>query len=113
MTMDFAGFNFDYNDNLYVIRNMRPAANVAGAGPAPVGLSGFRRNDELILDWGGVGTEGFFVERSSGGAFSKINDGTLFRDYFTDTDAPAGELVYRVYGVTDGQEGMFSEIRVV
>ena len=114
MTMDFAGFNFDYNDNLYIIRNMRPSSNAAGAAPGPVGLSGFRRNDEVILDWGGQGAgEGFFVERSTGGAFAKINDGTLFRDYFTDTSAPAGQITYRVYSVADGQEGMFSEIRVL
>lgn len=116
MTMDFAGFNFDYNDNVYIIRNMRPASNDAGAAPPPVGLSAFRRNGEVILDWGGTGAgEGFFVYRSAGGTdnFIKRHTGRVSGDFFTDVSAPAGEVYYRVFSIGDGERAMFSEVRVL
>jgi hypothetical protein len=116
MTMDFIGFNFDYNDNLYVIRNMQPASADAGKAPPPAGLSAFRRNGEVILDWGRTeGIQGFAVYRSAGAPdnFQKLHGGAISADFFTDASPPEGEVYYRVQSIGEGDLAMFSEVRVV
>ena len=117
VAMDFDAFNFDYNDNVYVVRGMRPAA----LADAPVGVSAFRDgNGEVVIDWGAApGGEGdqFEVFRSVGGRddFTKLGRGLLNRSFAYDGDPPDEDesVYYRVFAVADdGERGMFSDVRL-
>ena len=112
MVVDFIGFNFDYNDNTYLVRGMRPA----NLTPAPVGVSAFRDgNGEVVVDFGAAaGADGYTVFRSVGGRddFRQINRGVITRDFFTDASPPDDDVYYRVYAVTDGTQSMFGEVHI-
>ena len=110
--VDFIGFNFDYNDNTYLVRGMRPA----DLAPAPVGVSAFRDpNGEAVVDWGGASfLDGYRVYRSVGGRgdFREVTRSVLGQSYFTDTSPPDDDVYYRVYSVNNGQQGMFGEVHI-
>lgn len=104
--------NYDYQDNIYVIYNVKPVS-----GPtAPASLTGTGTSAGNVLSWT-KNTEGnlagYNVYRSSSpaGAFTKLNTsfinaaGTTVS--FTDTTAPAGIVqYYRVVPVDEhGTEG--------
>ena len=113
VVVDFIGFNFDYNDNTYLVRGMRPA----GQTDAPVGVSAFRDdNGEVVVDFGAVpDVEGYTVFRSVGGRddFQKAHRGVITRDFFTDASPPDEDVYYRVYPITSGgTQGMFGEVHI-
>ncbi|MEL7238775.1 MAG: hypothetical protein AAGK78_07920, partial [Planctomycetota bacterium] len=123
MAMDFDGFNYDYNDNIYLIRGIRPAGSDAPFNfpAAPLGGNFVRINDTHTgVFWGRPeGVDGYTVYRSEGDrdSFSRVNTGLYFRNYLVTSDLPAGtDVWYRIFGaVGDGatiQEGAYIEVQV-
>lgn len=107
VAMDFASINFDYNDHLMLVRNMKPADR-----PASVfGLSVNVTEKGNVFDWADVpGAAGYSVLRAdkSGGPYIRISDDVLTTSAFTDRRAPAGRTrYYRVVALNaDGDAGM-------
>jgi len=102
MIMDFAGVNYDYNDNVYVISNMRPENPPAPATP----LASVRPEGGFRVDWTDNAptsrTAGYNVYRSqlSSSGFVKINDAPVTGSEFDDATASrGGTYFYRVSAV--------------
>src|SRR5687768_4730342 len=103
MVMDFSGINYDYNDNVYLVSNMRPAPPPVPAGVVATVQSpeGFRvswapNTDPL--------TRTYNVYRSldPGGGFAKVNTVPVSGTEFFDTAAPRGaEYYYKVTAADD------------
>jgi fibronectin type 3 domain-containing protein len=99
MMMDFSGINYDYNDNVYVISNMRPAPPPAPSGvvattqPSGGFMLSWQRNADPL-------TRTYNVYRSlgPGGGFEKVNEAPVSDVQFLDTTAPPGATYY--YKVT-------------
>jgi hypothetical protein len=101
MTMDYNGINYDFEDNIYLISNMRPEAL-----PATVsGLQAFPSSG-IQLDWADAsdaGLKGYNVYRSTrpSARFSLLNSTPLTVSEFLDTTATRGvQYYYRVAAVT-------------
>ncbi len=111
VTMDFTGFNFDYNDNVYLVRNMQPAGQAA----PPIGLNATQLNDGRGLVFFGqpTGTNGVGVFRSddAGNTFTRV--ATFSEQGFYDVEDADDDTVIRVAGLdADGNAGTFSEVRL-
>lgn len=104
MTMDYASINFDYNDNIFLITNIRPADRT----PAVDGLAGYQQDGKILLDWADVpGAAGYLVLRSKkNGAYQSITSSPLTVSSFVDEGAtPGRSWYYRVVAV-DAQGDM-------
>ncbi len=109
MTMDYQGVNYDYQDNVYLVSNMRPEAGLS----APFGLASAGYTSGIWLDWAPnseAGLAGYNVYRatSSGGPYTKLNASPLGASAFVDTSAASSGVsyFYRVYCVnTAGIQG--------
>ena len=97
--MDSDSINYDYNDNVYVVRNLRPE----NSGPAdttppgvPGGLGGTASSSTSVdLNWNDVSAAdlaGYNVFRSASesGTYTKLNGSVVVPSQYTDSSAPAG-----------------------
>ena len=113
MVMDFAGVNYDYNDNVYVVSNMRPE-NPA----APAGLAAFvRPAGGFQLAWqpnSELRTTGYNVYRSlnASSGFAKVNTAPVAGTVYDDVTASrGGTYFYRVTAVDNwGGESAASNV---
>lgn len=101
MIMDFSGVNYDYNDNVYVVSNMRPETP-----PAPTGLSAaVRLEGGFQVAWqpNTEGrTSGYNVYRSTNASsgFVKINMAPVTATGYADASGSRGATYfYRVTAV--------------
>ncbi len=98
MVMDYLGVNYDYQDNVYLVSNMRPAAPAA-----PAGITAAPQGPGNALDWSDNTDPllaGYNVYRStsSTSGFVKVNTSTVTTSDYLDTTAAAGTKYY--YKVT-------------
>ncbi|HYO10740.1 MAG TPA: choice-of-anchor D domain-containing protein [Tepidisphaeraceae bacterium] len=95
MAMDYAGINYDYNDNLYLVTNIRPEN-----GPGkPAGLTAAPGGAGTAMNWSDnteANLAGYNVYRSDAadGTFTKINEILLSTSDFLDVTAPVGATAY-------------------
>ncbi len=108
VVMDYSGINYDFNDNVYLVENLTPTAQVIpGAPAAPTGLDATLDGSAVQLDWddnGEADVTGYAVERSvDGGSFERV--ATPGNSSYRDTSAPADSSVtYRVVALDNGGE---------
>ena len=99
MVLDFSSINFDYNDHILLIHNIRPADQTAGVEA----LTAVSTSSGNSLDWADVSeAKGYYVYRSdkASGTFSRITSDLLTTSDFVDTTAKAGKTwYYRVVSV--------------
>jgi hypothetical protein len=106
VSMDFSSINFDYNDHLLFIQNLKPADATA----AVTGLFGVAAPEGNRFDWADTpGATGYAVFRAnkSGGPYVRIAEELLTDSSFTDTKAPAGSTRYYRF-VAVSSAGKFS-----
>jgi fibronectin type 3 domain-containing protein len=115
MAMDYAGGNFGYNQNVYLIQNMKPAAPAAPSGLTATGGVG-----GIALSWAASSApllSGYNVYRaaSSGGTYALI--GTAATNAYTDSTTAVGTTAggttfYYKITATDawGGESAFSAV---
>jgi hypothetical protein len=104
--MDYKGINYDYNDNIYLVTNLRPEL----APAAPSGLAGTSTSSGVALTWAPVAQTGatYSVYRSTtaNGTFTKLTSSLLGTAGYTDTSAVLGTTYYyRVTATLNGVEG--------
>jgi hypothetical protein len=115
MTMDYdlVPENYDFQDNVYIVKNIRPVTVVSGinspqstgAPPAPVDLNALSSNGVTTLQWAAPlysSISGYNVLRasSSAGPFTQLNTGVITTSNYTDTTAPGtGTSYYKVQTV--------------
>jgi hypothetical protein len=101
MTMDFSSINFDYNDNVFILRNIRPADQTS----AVFGLTGAGSSAGNALEWADIeGAKGYEVYRSdkAAGTYVKITDELLTSSDFLDTGAARDRTrYYRIVAISD------------
>jgi hypothetical protein len=95
MTMDYSGINYDYQDNVYVITNMKP---VSPPGQ-PTALTALGSTGGVQLDWAdnteaNLGGYNVYRSESDSGPWTKINAAVLTSSSFDDTGAPSGATSY-------------------
>ena len=112
--MDFIGFNFDYNDNVYLLQNAEPA----DLAPAPVALTVGRFDDGQVgVYWAnpaGVDRVRLFVSEGGRDDFGVLDASRPEGFYvFEDVDDLDGPVFVRVQSIgDDGTLGGFDDIRV-
>ncbi len=114
MSMDYRSINFDYNDNVFIVNNIRPAGKVY----APRGLTAVGGAGGVALQWAeDTGASGFAVYRSAQAdkGFSRISTGVLTGNSFRDTTAAAGRRAfYRLVALNaDGTESIAASVNAV
>ena len=100
--------NYDFQDNLYLISNIKPAAPAA-----PTGESAIFGNNGVTLDWNDnapTNLAGYNVYRSAAvdGPYAKLNGAALTASQFVDATAPQGAAsYYRIVAIdTFGTESL-------
>src|SRR5205823_5954168 len=92
--------NFDFQDNTYLISNIRPSIRL----PAPDAGAAFASGGAITIDWSDVtGAAGYNIYRSATalGAFTRINSLRLTDSVFSDTGVvPGNDYFYRVVAAT-------------
>jgi hypothetical protein len=88
-------FNNDFQDNVYLVSNMRPATQP----PVPTGAQAFGANDGVQLEWIPVSDGnllGYNIYRSDSpsGPFVQLNGAPITAFNYLDTTAPAGAASY-------------------
>ena len=99
VVMDYYGVNFDFQDNVYILSNIRPATTP----PAPTDLQAVASTSGVSLQWAGVSygaLAGYNVYRSTSATsgYTLLTSTPITAAAFVDTTAPAGSVVY--YRVT-------------
>jgi hypothetical protein len=114
MTVDYTGFNYDYNDGVYLVRNIKPADRAG----APQALQGFNQNSDSRLNWAPVSSAtGYRIYRSDKantgfGALTGVLSGSTVT--YLDTSAANGKTwYYRVVAVNGNGESSPSSAAVV
>ncbi|MDB5297216.1 MAG: domain containing protein, partial [Phycisphaerales bacterium] len=99
MGMDYLGINYDYQDNLYLVENMRPMPPATPAAPTAAG-----QPNGVAVNWtattGAPLLAGYNVYRSTSttGTFAKLNADPVTPATYVDTAAANGITYY--YRVT-------------
>ncbi|MGB7156561.1 MAG: choice-of-anchor D domain-containing protein, partial [Tepidisphaeraceae bacterium] len=117
MVMDYAAINYDYQDNVYLITNIKPEN-----GPGvPTGLAAASTGAGIALNWNDnteANLRGYNVYRSDteGGTYTKLNSAVLTHSDYVDTTAPlAATSFYRIVAVnlngTESAPATISAIR--
>ncbi|HYO08053.1 MAG TPA: Ig-like domain-containing protein [Tepidisphaeraceae bacterium] len=102
MAMDYSGINYDYQDNVYLISNVRPES-----GPGvPNGVVASASGAGNAINWNDSNEgnhKGYNVYRatSAGGAYTKLNSALLTSSDFLDVTAPVGAKAYYVVTAVD------------
>jgi len=99
MSMDYSGINYDYQDNVYLVTNIKPVSPPA----VPTGLIASASGAGIALDWTDntdANLAGYNVYRasSSAGPFTKLNTQLVTTSDFIDASAPLNATSY--YRVT-------------
>ena len=105
MVMDYAGINYDYNDNVYLVENIRPE-NL----PAPTGLAASPGDTRVELGWNSLvksGDVGYNIYRSEteqvDTSGTPLNGDTpLTEASFTDEGLTNGTTYYYAVETVDG-----------
>ncbi len=104
LTMDYQGINYDFNDNTYIISNIRPE----GAPAAPAGLNATAVSNGVSLDWedayDAVSAYDIFRSTQPTSGFIKVAS-NLTTTNFLDTGAPAGDTSYYLVVSIDSNGG--------
>ncbi|QOV91332.1 PA14 domain-containing protein [Humisphaera borealis] len=117
MGMDYFGINYDYQDNLYLVSNMKPMPP-----GAPSGLAATGQPNGIALDWGDVTgaplLAGYNVYRSTttGGTYTKLNASPVTDSLYIDTSAASGvTYYYRVTAIDSwgGESGTSATVNAV
>lgn len=113
MGMDYLAINYDYEDNVYIIRNVKPAS-ATNAPAAPAGLAATGSDAGVALNWNdnaASGLAGYNVYRGTSADFTpsasnRLNGSLLTSSDFNDATAPVGvQSFYKVTAVnTSGAE---------
>lgn len=115
--MDYLGINYDYQDNVYLVSNMKPMPPAT-----PGGLTATGQPSGVALDWSDVtGSSllaGYNVYRStsSGGTYAKLNANPVTASQYLDTSAASGvTYYYRVTAIDswNGESGTSSTVNAV
>ena len=120
VVMDYQGSTFensDFQDNIYLVSNMRPATQA----PAPAGAQATASASGNLLQWQPVSDSsltGYNVYRSTSitGTYTKLNSTPITGISYLDTTAPAGTTsYYRITAVdpTGESEGTNAAILAV
>ncbi len=111
VTMDYEASSFengDYQDNVYLVTNMRPAIQA----PAPGGAQATGSKAGITVQWSPVSDstlKGYNVYRSTSinGTYVKLNGSPLSGFSFVDATAPAGvRSYYRITAVDNAGESI-------
>ncbi len=111
VTMDYEGGSFengDFQDNVYLVTNMRPAIQ----GPAPAGAQATGTPAGITVQWQPVSDstlKGYNVYRgtSLAGIFTNLNASPMNAISFIDSTAPAGVTsYYRITAVDNSGESL-------
>ncbi|HEV7300165.1 MAG TPA: malectin domain-containing carbohydrate-binding protein, partial [Tepidisphaeraceae bacterium] len=92
--MDYLRINFDYQDNIYLITNIKPE------GPAaPTGLTATASTSSIALNWNDNAPNNFagydvYRSTSANGTYTKLNGALLTQSQYTDTTATPGVAMY-------------------
>ncbi len=105
MAMDYNGINYDYNDNIYLISNMRPA-NPA----APTGLTAIGTTAGVSLDWADNTDTTLFAynlyrSATSTGTYTKVSTSPVLSSDFVDSTGTAGVTYYYKVNAIDAWGG--------
>ncbi len=102
VVMDYNSINFDYQDNVYLVSNIRPEAKL----PAPQGANAYGTDTGVHLTWSNPADtsnlKGFFISRASSktGAYTLLNSTPVTSNFFDDTTSLSGRtLYYRITAV--------------
>jgi hypothetical protein len=111
MGMDYQSVNFDYQDNIYLLRNVTPADVSVAPPAAPAGLTATPSTGGIGLNWNDnaeANLAGYNVYRGTAADFvpsaaNRLNAAPLTTSEFNDVNAPAGvESFYKVTAVNTG-----------
>jgi fibronectin type 3 domain-containing protein/glucose/arabinose dehydrogenase len=113
IAMDYYGINYDYQDNIYLITNVRPAtpstpSNVA-ATTAPGGIKVSWTNSPEATATG----YDIYRSESATGTFVKVNNAPVAASEFLDTTAPASATSYYKISAADNYGGESAPSAVV
>ncbi|MEO6435846.1 MAG: Ig-like domain-containing protein, partial [Tepidisphaeraceae bacterium] len=106
MSMDYTGINYDFQDNVYLIRNIKP--NSAPAKPA--GLAANASGAGISLNWNDS-TEpnlaGYNIYRASSelGTYTKLNSELVTGSDYLDVTAPLGSTSWYYVTAVDTTAG--------
>jgi fibronectin type 3 domain-containing protein len=117
MAMDYAGINYDYNDNVYLVRNIQPIS----APLAPTGASATASGGGIFLNWNDsteANLAGYNVYRGTSSTFTpssanKVNTtGLINESDFNDIFAPSGTTTFYAISAVDttGNESGFTRV---
>jgi hypothetical protein len=100
MMVDYNGFNYDFQDGIFLIKNIKPSGQLASV----VGASAYKEGSRVRVDWADTsGASGYYVQRSdkSNSGFTTIS-AKLTASTFLDTTATAGKTWYYRVIAQDG-----------
>ena len=108
VAMDYENTEFDnsdFQDNLYLVSNMRPATQAA----APTDVQASSSGSSATIEWAPVndpGLMGYNVSRASSvsGPYTKLNSSPINQTSFTDSNPGPGTWFYRVTAVDSAGE---------
>ncbi|HSZ58861.1 MAG TPA: hypothetical protein VK797_24690 [Tepidisphaeraceae bacterium] len=117
VVMDYQNTEFDnsdYQDNMYLVSNMRPATQA----PAPTDVQAFNVSGGVTLQWAPASDpnlSGYNVYRgtSATGPFTKIDSSLISGTSFTDTNPGTGTVFYRVTAVDGAGESEATNASVI
>lgn len=104
LAMDYQGVNYDYNDNVYIVSNIRPEKRP----PTPDGLTAIGTGSGVQLRWADLQTEGIagynlYRSETANGTYTKLNAGLLLvSEYLDGTALSGGTYFYRLTSVDNG-----------
>ncbi len=102
VVMDYSGINYDFNDNVYLVSNIVPEAQIDTTAPAaPTGLTALPSAGGVNLDWADNAEPdlaSYRVERAAtaSGPWTVLAPTALTASQYLDGSAPTSAVVYRV-----------------
>jgi regulation of enolase protein 1 (concanavalin A-like superfamily) len=105
--------NSDFQDNVYLVSNMRPATQA----PAPADVQAVNVSGGASVQWAPVSDAGLtgynvYSSTSASGPFTKLNSSPIAGTSFTDTHAGTGTIYYHVTAVDGSGESQPSSASV-